>query len=796
MWMMIKECFEKKILQCSSSYRFFINEREFAPSRSSFSNSSDRFFYLLPLFILILFSEITFGQVCNPAGNVVIFSNYEGGTLNIDIDENLANLKIGICTYEAVEVNITGPFAGNVTEVIFAGFNGTGSCTGVPTTVVNGVDPSIVTLYTTNNPAITPYLGDDSFGGIPLVNCMTSGSGCVESTDQGGNSANQIVQFFLFEFQAPAVFRSHFSQYECFNNENFALSGGGNCCLSEPNTPPNPIYTPGATYNLIEETTFSLCDGPVSVNILYQVLFQPPIYPGYVWSNGATGPDVTFNTPGVYTVSTNDYCHYGSNATLFDEITVLECTNEIVVLPEVVPACPGGSGQIILDITGGTPPYSFDWVPNIGIMSGNTYFFVINEDTDLFLTVTDAAGISTTLSAAATVLNELSDVNLGPDQDLCDNPNIVLNATTPGALSYDWSTGQTTPSITISAPGTYSVVVTGTCNEVQDAVVISPCFVPLEVSLGESQIVCAGETALIQAFATGGQPPYNYSWIPTLSNSPGPFSVTINETTNYTVIVQDTDGNSATTQLLVLVPTSDVVVELGPDTIICIGDVISLDAFHPDAISYSWNNGSTSEGIQVTSSGSYSVIVAGACSFASDTIAVTSLSQTLPTFPRSVRYCEGKPTLIGPLVNDGFQVFWSSGQTESPLEILLPGLYTATIISPCGSSSISVNAVEVDCSCDVFMPNAFTPGVDGFNDLFKPVINCDVEEYEMEIFNRLGELIFETNDPELGWNGASNESSSYFGGIQVYAWRLSVRQNDEFFVTSPFQLQGHVTLIR
>jgi hypothetical protein len=66
----------------------------------------------------------------------------------------------------------------------------------------------------------------------------------------------------------------------------------------------------------------------------------------------------------------------------------------------------------------------------------------------------------------------------------------------------------------------------------------------------------------------------------------------------------------------------------------------------------------------------------------------------------------------------------------------------------------------------------------------------------MEIFNRLGELIFETNDPELGWNGASNESSSYFGGIQVYAWRLSVRQNDEFFVTSPFQLQGHVTLIR
>jgi hypothetical protein len=60
---------------------------------------------------------------CNPSGNVLIFTNYDGGELNINIDTNIANIKIGICSYEPVRVNIGGAFASNVTEVLYAGFN-------------------------------------------------------------------------------------------------------------------------------------------------------------------------------------------------------------------------------------------------------------------------------------------------------------------------------------------------------------------------------------------------------------------------------------------------------------------------------------------------------------------------------------------------------------------------------------------------------------------------------------------------------------------------------------------------
>ncbi|MFM7466659.1 MAG: hypothetical protein ACKO2O_02025, partial [Crocinitomicaceae bacterium] len=63
--------------------------------------------------------------ICNQNGNLAIFSNYNGGIVTIDVDQNIPNLVIAICTYEPVQVTITGAFAGNVVQVIYAGFNST-----------------------------------------------------------------------------------------------------------------------------------------------------------------------------------------------------------------------------------------------------------------------------------------------------------------------------------------------------------------------------------------------------------------------------------------------------------------------------------------------------------------------------------------------------------------------------------------------------------------------------------------------------------------------------------------------
>ena len=66
-----------------------------------------QFIFLTTLLVAVINGH---AQLCNTNGNVVIFSNYDGGTLNINVDVNIPNLKIGIVSYEAVEINLSGTY--------------------------------------------------------------------------------------------------------------------------------------------------------------------------------------------------------------------------------------------------------------------------------------------------------------------------------------------------------------------------------------------------------------------------------------------------------------------------------------------------------------------------------------------------------------------------------------------------------------------------------------------------------------------------------------------------------------
>jgi hypothetical protein len=155
------------------------------------------------------------------------------------------------------------------------------------------------------------------------VNCITGAEGeCSTSNNGGGNSAPQIAQFFLAEFGPGVALFGHQVQYECFTGT-FNVSDGGNCCLLETGTPPNPIYAGNATYDFIPWTDTLLCGGPITIDLsFYPVLFQPPTYPGYVWSDGTTGPVITITEPGTYSFIVGDYCHYEDGNWLTDTVVV------------------------------------------------------------------------------------------------------------------------------------------------------------------------------------------------------------------------------------------------------------------------------------------------------------------------------------------------------------------------------------------------------------------------------------------------------------------------------------------
>ena len=78
------------------------------------------------------------------------------------------------------------------------------------------------------------------------------------------------------------------------------------------------------------------------------------------------------------------------------------------------------------------------------------------------------------------------------------------------------------------------------------------------------------------------------------------------------------------------------------------------------------------------------------------------------------------------------------------------------------------NEITVSVESLIFMPDAFTPDGDGINDIFKPVMSFFPEEYTMIIYDRNGIRIFQTNDPEVGWDGTINGSKAAEGVYLYY----------------------------
>ncbi|MDZ4752210.1 MAG: gliding motility-associated C-terminal domain-containing protein [Flavobacteriales bacterium] len=524
--------------------------------------------------ILLSYSAIS-QDICHPEGNLVIFSNYDGGTLNINCDQDIPNLLIGIVSYETVTVNISGAFVGNIAGVIFGGFN---------EAVINGVDPSLVEIYSTTggNIPISSYLGNDQdFLGFPLINCITSGSGCFDDTNEGGggNSSNQIVQWFYSEFGAGTLLFSHNTQYNPWlNADDYAVSTGGNCCIELPTSLPNPIYTQGSTYDFLPDV-LQLCDGPITLDLSsYPVLFQPPIYTGYVWSTGQTGPTITITEPGVYSFTVSDYCHYEESTWLTDEITILPCCD--------VPPSPTGSNYIAcegVDITlsvnalsGGTITWYADQALTQTLLEGLTFEPLLPEGSYTFYVTElvdncESDPTIVTLSVVNADAPIISGVNV-----LCGNAQTELSSNIANVL---WSIGQTSTSINVSEIGVYSasnIDING-CIAESNPFEVSAGAIPQPIISGDS-VICFGGNATLTA--SGGQ---TYLW----GSGETTESIVVNPIIFGLYSVTAFNGPcSASTDFLVTISAGSVGIDALPDVEIAYGDSIQIGVIASGAVNW------------------------------------------------------------------------------------------------------------------------------------------------------------------------------------------------------------------
>lgn len=152
----------------------------------------------------------------------------------------------------------------------------------------------------------------------------------------------------------------------------------------------------------------------------------------------------------------------------------------------------------------------------------------------------------------------------------------------------------------------------------------------------------------------------------------------------------------------------------------------------------------------------------------------------------SIIMCPGELKTIG-IRQPADSIFWNTGERDIDT-ITVDGFTSPIKVEVYNKGCLAKDSVFVSTNCDIFIPTAFSPNNDGFNDLFN-MLNRSVKSYTLKIFNRWGELVFETNDFNNSWNGTWNGTPC---PVDNYTYIASgTRYNNE-----TFYLKGVLTLLR
>lgn len=132
---------------------------------------------------------------------------------------------------------------------------------------------------------------------------------------------------------------------------------------------------------------------------------------------------------------------------------------------------------------------------------------------------------------------------------------------------------------------------------------------------------------------------------------------------------------------------------------------------------------------------------------------------------------------------------WSNGSHDIAIVAATRGQYSLYAQNMCGNFRDTTVAVECQDKCVQF-PNAFSPNGDGKNDLYQAAVFCPVPKYKLVIYNRNGELIYQTQDPKGGWNGFAKGKAQPIGAYVYYT------EFFDFVLKQSFVEKGTFVLLR
>lgn len=551
----------------------------------------------------------------------------------------------------------------------------------------------------------------------------------------------------------------------------------------------------------------TVCDGTATVTITGNMSASPSIN----WLNasgtpiGQTSTTATGLCTGTYIVEVID----STICTLYDTVVVNSLNDpEITSVSVIAPSCFGDcNGQITINHIGGTQ-FSINngltFQPSAiftGLCSG-TYQVVIEN----------AMGCADNTTANL-IEPLLLNVVVDEAQDIyCfgANDGLIFTTVSGGTTPYtlNWSNGAVTDDIIDLSPGTYTLNVSDVngCRDSISATLTEPTQLTVFITI--DSVTCHGFCdGTVTSFVGGGVAPYNWNWN-------GLASASSSTATDVCAGIYDlvvTDNNGCTVNVdnyLVNEPPAIAIESVLVSGVHCFGEcngsiVINsseASAYSIDGgVNFTANNSFTSLCAQT-----YNVVVAvpNGC-YTVFPLTVASPPPVVVDFTYSPNPADIFNTTIqfnnlSMGVNNYTWTFDSLGISflENPsfqFEEFVPYSYNVCLVAVNDSGCVDSICHEVIIN-DVtypYVPNTFTPNGDGMNDIFYPVLNAVIEdEYRFMIFNRWGELIFQSTKLGEGWDGTHKNMKCK---EDVYVWQIEARSSVN---SDKKRWIGHINLLR
>ncbi|HLF63021.1 MAG TPA: gliding motility-associated C-terminal domain-containing protein, partial [Saprospiraceae bacterium] len=231
--------------------------------------------------------------------------------------------------------------------------------------------------------------------------------------------------------------------------------------------------------------------------------------------------------------------------------------------------------------------------------------------------------------------------------------------------------------------------------------------------------------------------------------------------------------------------------DLGEDVVICPGDSVFLVApATTDLIT--WQDGSHGASFVASQEQVYELQISNDCGVASDE-AVVSFDQDVPILDLGpiLSICPEQSVTLDVTQSFDASYLWNTGSTLPSIVITQPDLYAVTVSTECYSISDDILIETNDCvDHEIFIPNIFSPNGDNVNDHWEVhITDPNVMRVKCRIFDRWGNLLFETYEIPITWNGRFGERELNPG---VYVYLIIVEKQ-----AGPSDvLSGDVTLIR